>query len=99
MSAKASTKRTRRPRAYSLDNCIVRWGGGVSKRQAQLALKLPALGSIAKRVRLIKSFTFSRVLYLEINRFDWEQPQTVCMRLLPTMRPNWFKHRVRVLQS
>lgn len=38
---------------------------------------------------------FRRTTCIVIHRWDWtKHPQVVCLRPLPTMKPDWFKHTI-----
>jgi hypothetical protein len=33
----------------------------------------------------------------QIDRYDWEHPQTVCYRTLPYTAPNHFTHTIKMI--
>jgi hypothetical protein len=38
-----------------------------------------------------------RVVMTQIDRYDWEHPQTVCYRTLPYTAPNHFTHTIKMI--
>ena len=65
-----------------------------------LILKVKIKSRLTAKRRAATTSLFQRATVVEIDRYDWKRwPQTICLRLLPTMRPEWFNHRIRVIQA
>lgn len=43
--------------------------------------------------------SFSQVAVIEIRRWDWMYPQSVCLRLFPANKPYSFTKRIRCLNG